>query len=394
MGNLVKNILKYFKNDMTNQQMWSTKNNSRNDFFLYESLFENSTIGLYQTTPEGEILSVNPAIVKMLKYDSLEELLRKDLRNGSYVDDSKSKEFREIMALNGEVIDFEAEWLTKDGETITVLEAAYAVKNEEGKIIRYDGVAQDITARKKTENDLVKALKNATESDRLKSAFLTNMSHEIRTPMNGILGFSSLLKNTDNSHEEQIEYIRIIEKSGNRLLNIINNIVSISKIDSGQITLIYSKFDINQLMDDIPTAFEEEFQQKGVELEYFKGLPSKLSVIESDRGKVNDILIELLKNAFKFTESGSIEFGYVTKGKFLEFYIKDTGIGIQEDRQDIIFERFIQADIEDKNAYQGAGLGLAIAKAYVEKLGGEIWLNSKVGKGTQVFFTLEYHPID
>ena len=243
-------------------------------------------------------------------------------------------------------------------------------------------------ALKETLKQLLEAKERAEESDRLKSAFLANMSHEIRTPMNGILGFSELLKTPGLTGDEQQKYIRIIEKSGARMLNIINDIVDISKIEAGLIKPKMSESNINEQVEFIYTFFKPEVEAKGMKLSFNNPLPTKEVTIITDREKLYAILTNLVKNAFKYTEEGEIEVGYSKKGGTLEFYVKDTGIGIPEDRQAAIFERFVQADIEDTKARQGAGLGLAITKSYVEMLGGKIWVESEEGSGSTFYFTL------
>ncbi|NQU54856.1 MAG: response regulator [Bacteroidetes bacterium] len=241
-----------------------------------------------------------------------------------------------------------------------------------------------------TNEELLIAKEKAEESDRLKSAFLANMSHEIRTPMNGILGFSDLLKEPNLSGEEQKKYIEIIEKSGARMLNIINDIIDISKIESGQIKLSMSETNVNDKLEYIYTFFKPEAEKKGLKFSLKNKLLSKEATIITDPDKFLAILINLVKNAIKYTNEGTIEFGCENKGKYFEGFVKDTGIGIPKDRQEAIFERFIQADIEDKMARQGAGLGLAITKAYTEMLGGKIWLESEEGIGSTFYFTLPY----
>jgi signal transduction histidine kinase/CheY-like chemotaxis protein len=246
--------------------------------------------------------------------------------------------------------------------------------------------------RIKVEDDLIAAKEQAEESDRLKSAFLANMSHEIRTPMNGILGFAELLKAPELNGEQQLEYLGIIERSGHRMLNIINDIVDISKIESRQMKLTLSETNVNEQMDFVYKFFENEVGQKGLDLSYQKlKFPSEY-LIKTDREKLYSILTNLIKNAIKYTPKGMIEFGCGSTGSptksELQFFVKDTGIGIPYDRQEAIFERFIQADIVDKMARQGAGLGLAISKAYVEMLGGKIWVESEEGKGSTFYFTL------
>ncbi|MEI7501357.1 MAG: ATP-binding protein, partial [Bacteroidota bacterium] len=263
-------------------------------------------------------------------------------------------------------------------------------KLADGSITWY-GFNANITEYKRVEQELIAAKERAEESDRLKSAFLANMSHEIRTPMNGILGFAQLLKEPNLTGEEQQEYIRIIDKSGKRMLNIIHDIVDISKIESGQMNVSISETNINEQIEYIYDFFIPDVGKKRLQLSYNNTLPSKEAIIKTDREKIFAILTNLVKNAIKYTNKGSIEFGYEKKDEYLEFFVKDTGIGIPKNREEAIFERFIQADIEDKYAYEGAGLGLSIAKAYVEMLGGKIWVESEPGKGSTFYFTIPYN---
>jgi len=248
----------------------------------------------------------------------------------------------------------------------------------------------EITQQKHIEQELIKAKERAEESDLLKSAFLANMSHEIRTPMNGILGFAELLKEPELSGEQQQQYIKIIEKSGARMLNIINDIIDISKIEAGLMNLNLIETNINENIEELYTFFKPEVEAKGIELSFNTPLSVKDATITTDREKVYAIFTNLVKNAIKYTNHGKIELGYQKRGDYLEFYVKDTGIGVAINRQEAIFERFIQADISDKMARQGAGLGLAITRAYIEMLGGKIWVDSREGIGSTFYFTLPY----
>jgi len=272
------------------------------------------------------------------------------------------------------------------------------LKNCGGEFTDIANQFNDFFVQKK---ELLISKEKAEESDRLKSAFLANMSHEIRTPMNGILGFANLLKEPELTGDEQQEYLEIIEKSGKRMLNIINDIVDISKIEAGLIKPDINESNINEQTEYIYAFFKPEAEAKEIKLTFKNTLPQKEAIIKTDREKLYAILINLVKNAIKYTKAGSIEFGYKMVETqsiaspqsiaSLQFYVKDTGIGIPKNRQEAIFERFIQADIADKMAYQGAGLGLTISKAYVEMLGGKIWVESEEGVGSTFYFTLPYH---
>lgn len=177
------------------------------------------------------------------------------------------------------------------------------------------------------------------------------------------------------------------------MLNILNNIISISKIESGLVEVNNIEFNINEQQETLYTFFKPEVEAKKIDFSFKSSLPIEYSIIKTDKDKFLSILTNLIKNAIKYTKKGSIEFGYNLKGKFLEFYIKDTGIAIEPRQQEVIFDRFIQADIENKMAIQGAGLGLSISKAYVKILGGEIWVESEIGKGSVFYFTIPFNTV-
>ena len=231
------------------------------------------------------------------------------------------------------------------------------------------------------------AKQKAEESDKLKSAFLSNIAHEIRTPMHGILGFAEMLKTASLSNEQMQEYIAIIEKSSARMLNTINDLIEISRIESGQTEINLSLLDIDRQLESIYAIFKPEADKKGIHLTLNNAPETEGIHIRTDREKLDTIFMQLLKNAIKYTKKGTIEIGYSQKGDFIEFTVKDTGIGIEMDKQHSIFGRFTQADNSLSKIYEGSGLGLSISKAYVEMLGGTIWVESEPGVGSTFCFT-------
>ena len=337
---------------------------------------------------EGNILKVNKATLDSLQYD-IDELEGKSITIILKNDDFKQNILEKIT--EEEVIkNHNDSLLSKNGKNVPIIYSSSPIKNEDKMVIGTVFIARDITELELNRLELVKAKEKAEESDRLKSAFLANMSHEIRTPMNGILGFAGLLKEPDLTGEEQQEFIEIIEQSGLRMLNIINDIVSISKVEAGQMEVSISETDINEQIDYINTFFKPEGLKNGIQLLCKKPLTGEDAIIKTDKEKVYAILTNLVKNAIKFTQVGSIEFGYQKKGDFIEFCVKDTGSGVSKTHQKLIFERFRQGSESLNRKYEGAGLGLSISKAYVEMLGGQIWVESEEGKGSVFYFTLPY----
>lgn len=251
-------------------------------------------------------------------------------------------------------------------------------------------IVRDITERKAFEAELIKAKEKAEQSDRLKTAFLHNISHEIRTPMNAIVGFSALLNEPDLSGETQNSYLKIITDSSDQLLAIVNDIIEISNIEVGILKASYNEIDINNLLMLLYQQYTPRATEKGIELTLHTTLSGSKAVIETDSVKLNQILTNLLSNAFKFTRTGNISFGYKLEDDFLEFFVSDTGIGIQQDQFNKIFDRFYQVESSATRAYEGTGLGLSISKAYIELLGGKIWLSSQPGNGSVFYFTLPY----
>jgi PAS domain S-box-containing protein len=256
------------------------------------------------------------------------------------------------------------------------------------RLEKYYGIIQDLTLQRKVEDELIKARDKAEESDRLKAAFVSNMSHEIRTPMNGIVGFAHLLTETDLDIATREEYKEGIQLCCNQLLSRVNDILDIAKIESGQVNMETSQVNINELIIEIFEKFSSVAEKKNLDFRINPENTISEQTLKTDKTKLAKIITNLIDNAFRFTHSGFVEFGYKVLDSSVEFYVKDTGIGISHFQHEIIFQPFCQADIQISQEYGGTGLGLTIAKTYVEMMGGSIWLESQPGIGTTFFFTL------
>ncbi len=261
-------------------------------------------------------------------------------------------------------------------------------------------IIRDITERKVYEYNLKIAKEKAEESDRLKTAFLQNMSHEVRTPMNSIIGFSKMLEKPALSTEKRKSFTTIIINSTNQLLSIVTDILTISSIETKQENTNIDKVCINDIIIDLLSIFKNQASNQNISIYAKQHLTDKQSEIYTDRAKIIKILTNLLTNALKFTHCGSIEFGYTLvemqniASLQLQFYVKDTGIGIPFDQREKIFECFHQADLSITRKYGGNGLGLSISKGFVELLGGEIWVESVPEKGSTFNFTIPYKPVN
>jgi signal transduction histidine kinase len=234
------------------------------------------------------------------------------------------------------------------------------------------------------------AEQKARESDKLKTSFLQNISHEVRTPMNSIIGFSELVKDENLNDEKRAEYLRIINLGSLQLLNVINSIIDISMIESGNLMISEKKVDLNSLIEELYLFFQPMIKP---EISFFfqKGFPEKTFII-TDEHKLKKILSNILSNAIKFTDEGHITFGYTLKGEELEFFTEDTGIGIPEDFRENIFNRFRKAENGTDRIYDGLGLGLSICKGNLDILKGRMWVKSLKGNGSKFFFTIPYKP--
>jgi len=263
------------------------------------------------------------------------------------------------------------------------------VFNEQGDRDGLIVLGRDITERKKTEEALSKALTKAEESDRLKSAFLTNMSHEIRTPLNAIIGFSDLLNDPEINDEEHDHFVRLINENGHSLLRLIGDILDLSRIEAGEMKLNFEQKNLNNVFSEVYNNYSTLlFGEKKSAVNFRLQIPEKGVHLQVDELRLKQIITNLLNNAFKFTDKGEVEFGYELQREKLHIWVKDTGIGIPEDKRDVIFKRFVKLNEDSRRVYPGTGLGLSIVGQFVRLMGGLVWFDSKVAVGTVFHITL------
>ena len=316
--------------------------------------------------------------------------------------DDREKTIQAVSIAAGNETELHAEYRVfhPDGTVHWLMSQGKPIFDDNRHAIRYIGTIIDITDRKLAEiqlesmvDELKEAKEKAEENDRLKTAFLANISHEIRTPMNGILGFAELLKEPHLSGEELAEYIDLIQQSGKRMMNLISDILDISRLDAKETTVKITETPLNKLLLDLQTQFRLEAQKKGLRLTCCNGLADSESLIQTDAQKLSQILANLIQNAIKFTSTGGIDFGYTKKENMLEFYCVDSGIGIPANKHKKIFDRFHQLNNSLTRNHEGSGLGLSISKSFVELLGGTINVQSIEGAGTTFTVTLPHNPV-
>jgi PAS domain S-box-containing protein len=366
---------------------------SEESLMQFRTVIEKSKVSILITDSNGSIEYANPFFTQLTGYTAQDYLGKnpKILNSGYHTAEFYQELWNTIKS--GNTWEGELKNKKRSGEIFWENAIITPIVNSKNEITHFVAVKTDISHTKKVHNELIEAKERAIESERLKSAFLANMSHEIRTPMNGILGFTDLLRTPGLSGKEQDEYIQIIQKSGDRMLNIINDIINISMIESGQVKVNYLNTNLNEQIEFIEKFFKPEIEAKGLKLFSQASLPDNEVTISTDREKVYAILTNLVKNAIKFTNNGYIRLGYTKKMDYLEVFVEDTGYGISDDKKDLIFERFRQGSEELTRNFEGAGLGLSISKAYAEMIGGSLWLESEVGKGSTFYCTIPIVPI-
>jgi len=349
---------------------------------------EQSPVHIIITNVNGKIEYVNNRFTEITGFLP-EEVIGKDARvfdPGSYADENIGKLWDQLKA--GQSWRGEAQSKKKDGTFYWEYVSISPLKADNGEITHFVAVKEDISQRKYMEQELIAALDSAERSDKLKEAFLQNLSHEIRTPMNAIVGFTGLLNDPNVPNDQQKEFKSIILKSSNQLLSIVTDILTISRIQTGQEEVIIRPIQIDTVIDNLLVIFRPLILAKN--LSFNVCIETHGDVILTDDFKLTQILTYLLNNALKFTHIGSIELGYAIKERVVTFTVKDTGIGVAKELHESIFERFRQANTSISTNYGGTGLGLAISKSFAEMLGGSIHISSEPGQGATFTLNIPY----
>ena len=354
---------------------------------------EQSPTSIIITNAVGEIQFVNAKFSTFMQY-SLDDVKGKNPRifNPGHL----SQDTYDLMWENlrsGKIWQGEFKNRKKDGTMFWENVIISPLVDNENIISNYILILEDITEKKEMLDDLILAKEKAEESDRLKTAFLQNISHEIRTPLNAIVGFSNILCNSELSSDKKKEFLNIIHVNTDQLLSIISGIIALATLEAGQDRIVEKETDINQMLKNIYEQFLVGQILPEVTFSYHPALPDEMAFAIIDPVKIMQILVNLVGNALKFTHKGTVRFGYELIDKEFQFFVEDTGIGIPEEMHELIFQRFRQVDNSSTRKYGGAGLGLAISKAYVELMGGSIKLTSAPGKGSVFSFNLPYKPV-
>jgi len=365
------------------------------DLERYKAIFSNANDGIMLLDKSNTIVEVNQKTCELFLCERIEILGKKpsEISPKTQPDGSLSTEKARGLiqkALAGEPQRFHWQHMRMDNSLFEAEVSLNASVLQSGSVLQ--ALVRDVTSSKKTEKALIDARLKAEDADRLKSAFLANMSHEIRTPLNSIIGFSEIMLDEETDPDEKEQFLQLISSAGKTLLQLIDDIIDISKIEAGQIRIAYSEFDLHQVLDEIlSNAFNERKKREKEHIQVYlcKGLDLDNFFIESDPFRFRQIMMNLLVNALKFVDTGFIAFGYTQpKGGLIQFFVKDTGVGIEREKSHLIFQRFGQIDSTYKRNLDGTGLGLSICNSLTELLGGKIWFDSEEGKGTTFYFTL------
>ena len=358
----------------------------------YRSIVVHAIEGIFQTTPDGHYLLANPALAHIYGYGSVDELRDgvNEIASQLYVDPARREEFIRLMNEKDAVWAFESPIYRKDGSIIWISENVRVIRDEAGEVSYYEGTVEDISDRKRAEEQLRRAKEVAEEASRSKSQFLANMSHELRTPLNAIIGYSELLREEADEMGEAgfCEDLQKIEKAGKHLLDLINGVLDIAKIEAGKIELHVEEFDIAEMLSEVGSTITPLIEKKNNRLQINIG-PS-LGTMQTDLTKVRQSLFNLLGNAGKFTENGVVTLSArretYAQHDWIVIDVTDSGIGMTDEQAARIFEAFTQADSSTTRKFGGTGLGLTITREFCRLIGGEATVQSSLGLGST--FTL------
>lgn len=359
---------------------------------ILRTILEFSPDAILLLDNRGNILEHNPSSLQLIGDESV-DLQKKPLSLMFLHPDDRLKARKDFLyALkNGILQGCEYQLLSNNFFNKTV-ECSFRsiILNEESNFVIV--IMRDITKRKIDEKALLKAKEKAEIADKLKTSFLANMSHEIRTPINAIIGFADLLNDEYNTEQDRFEYVNIINANGQILLNLINDIIDVAKIESGQLSIISSEIDLSEMFSDLYETFRDRLNKNDkskIELKFTIPDSLKGQMFITDPFRLKQILSNLIGNATKFTIEGQIEYGVkINSEDLLEFYVEDTGVGIQDEEVQLIFDRFRQLDDSMYLNGDGAGLGLTISKSLIKMMGGKIAVTSQINKGSRFYFTL------
>jgi PAS domain S-box-containing protein len=368
----------------------------------YRDIFENAVMGIYQSTPEGKYRDVNPALAHIFGYKTPEEVIASvhDIQRELYVNPVDRTKLINIFNQEGFVKGFQVEYKRRDGSRFWISISGKAIRDEEGNILYYEGTIEDITQQKQAEAELIQyrehleelvrertaeleiAKTKAESADRLKSAFLATMSHELRTPLNSIIGFTGILIQRLGGplNEEQDKQLNMVYNSAKHLLELINDVLDISKIEAEQLKVVSETFDLRDSLEKVIKSTRPLADKKGLELSV--SVASEIGLIKSDCRRVEQILLNLISNSIKFTEQGFVRMNCEFNENKVIIAVKDSGIGIKQEDMDILFKAFQQIETGITRKYDGTGLGLSICKKLAHLLGGEIEVVSEWGVGS------------
>lgn len=368
----------------------------------FSSAFRDASIGMALVGLDGTWLQVNQALCELLGYAE-DELLRMNFQAITHPEDLEAFLAHAAQVLTGErrTYQMEKRYIHKQGYIVWVLLSVSLFRGPDHAPRYFIAQVQNIAGRKRAEIELVRAKEAAEAASRAKSEFLANMSHEIRTPMNAIIGMADLLCETPLDRQQQ-EYVGIFRRAGNTLMNLINDILDLSKVEAGCLELEEIAFNLHDAVDKTLEMMALRAQEKNLELACFIA-PDVVTDLVGDPNRLRQVLLNLIGNAIKFTPHGEVTLRVMNDPEAprigqLRFSITDTGIGIPPEKLDVIFMQFTQADSSITRQYGGTGLGLAISKHLVHLLGGRMWVESEVGRGTTFFFTawfgIQAHPTE